>query len=334
MSSLFSWLFSSNTASPTTAYAQYMHNTGSLENTAVNTNVPAGTPFTIDVPLIESSPDIIHVISGAGGSLFNLKKAGIYVVDYETSLSSNGAIALYKGTTPNNLVMDTNTVVGSGIGSTWIHGRALVQVTDHALVVGVSPATGTATVAAINGASNNFMIRCTIRYFATSTNTAYAEYQHTTNIGLTSMFPSGQNVNVSVGQSFTIDVPVFESSSDTIHAITGNSGTLFNLKKTGTYMIDYETSLTTANTIGLYIGTSPNSLTLDTNTVAASSHSTTWIHGRANVQVTNQALVVAVCPVSATATVAPAGIAPVLMSDKVNTVANESIIRCTIVKTA
>jgi len=51
-------------------------------------------------------------------------------------------------------------------------------------------------------------------------------------------------------------------------------------------MLDYEMSLTSAGSIGIYTSTSSiGPFAQDTNTVAGSTNATTWIHGRAIVQV-------------------------------------------------
>lgn len=132
----------------------------------------------------------------------------------------------------------------------------------------------------------------------------YAEYNSTSNINSTL---------ISVGTPFTIDNQVHNSIPTDIVASyqtvntppTPSTGSLFTLSS-GVYVIDYETSLTTTGTIGIYTGASSASLVLDPNTEAAASIGVTfpnnptigtWIHGR-SIQVINpgSSKVIAVCP--------------------------------------
>jgi hypothetical protein len=137
--------------------AEYMHNAAD----SLNTGITPGNPFTIDVPIFVNDKSVVHIISTLGGTVFNLKKTGIYLFDYETSLEDPGAIGLYIGTALDNMTLDQFTVAGSTTALTWIHGRALVQVTDHAKVVAVSPVSGPATVCDAGGTGLR-MIRVTI----------------------------------------------------------------------------------------------------------------------------------------------------------------------------
>lgn len=114
------------------------------------------------------------------------------------------------------------------------------------------------------------------------------------------------NDSVPPGTAFTIDTQVFNSVPTAVVASLGDGGTVFTLT-TGTYTLDYEMSLESAGSIGLYTGPNAGALTLDPNTVVGSSTSTTWIHGKALVVVPSTPLVVAVSSVVGTASVSSAG---------------------------
>jgi hypothetical protein len=85
---------------------------------------------------------------------------GVYVIDYETSLTSAGSIAIYSGPTIGTISIDTNTISGSTTATTWIHGRAIINVITP-LVFGISSVVGAAAVTTA-GTSSLHMIRLTI----------------------------------------------------------------------------------------------------------------------------------------------------------------------------
>jgi len=124
----------------------------------------------------------------------------------------------------------------------------------------------------------------------------YAEYIHITQT---------PNNSVPPGVAFTIDTEVFNSMPTQLVASAGAGGTVFTLAP-GIYVIDYETSLASAGSIGIYTGALPTSLSLDTSTVSGSSTATTWIHGR-GIELVLTSLVFAISPVVGTADVTTAG---------------------------
>jgi hypothetical protein len=124
-----------------------------------NDSVPPGTAFTIDTEVYNSIPAIIVSSSGAGGTVFTLS-AGTYIIDYETSLTAAGSLAIYKGPGSGSLAIDNNTVSGSTTGTTWIHGRA-IELVNTSLVFAISSVVGSAAVTTA-GTASTFMIRLTI----------------------------------------------------------------------------------------------------------------------------------------------------------------------------
>jgi len=116
------------------------------------------------------------------------------------------------------------------------------------------------------------------------------------------------NNSVPPGTAFTIDTQVANSIPLVIAASAGAGGTVFTLSGIGTYVVDYEMSLGSAGSVGIYTGPTSGSLSLDTNTVAGSTTATTWIHGRAFVVVPSSTPVVfAISSVVGTAAVVTAG---------------------------
>jgi hypothetical protein len=124
-----------------------------------NDSVPPGTAFTIDSEIYNSIPALVIASPGAGGTVFTLL-LGTYIIDYETSLTTAGSMALYIGPDSGSLAIDTNTVSGSTTATSWIHGRAILDV-PVSLVIAVSSVVGTANVTTA-GTASLFMIRLTI----------------------------------------------------------------------------------------------------------------------------------------------------------------------------
>jgi hypothetical protein len=125
-----------------------------------NDSVAPGAAFTIDTQVFNNIPGNIVASAGAGGTIFTLT-AGTYVFDYEMSLGAAGSVAIYTGPTAGSLAIDNNTISGSSTGTTWIHGRAFVNVSTT-LVLAISSVVGTAAVVTAGTAAGCFMIRLTI----------------------------------------------------------------------------------------------------------------------------------------------------------------------------
>jgi hypothetical protein len=128
-------------------------------------------------------------------------------------------------------------------------------------------------------------------------------------IGAAQFIRNVQSPNNSVppGTAFTIDTQVFNNIPGAIAASSGSGGTVFTLTA-GLYVLDYEMSLASAGSVGLYTGSTASSLALDTTTIAGSSTATTWIHGRALLPVASTT-VFAVSSVVGTASVVNTGTA-------------------------
>ena len=135
-------------------YAEYIHTTETPNN-----SISPGTAFTIYTEVYNSIPSTIVASPGAGGTIFTLAR-GTYIIDYETSLSAAGSLAIYTGPTASALTIDTNTISGSFRSNTWIHGRAIETVL-YSLVIAISSVDGDADVATA-GNSTSYMIRIII----------------------------------------------------------------------------------------------------------------------------------------------------------------------------
>ena len=135
-------------------YAEYIHTTQTPNN-----SISPGTAFTIYTEVYNSIPSTIVASPGAGGTVFTLGN-GTYIIDYETSLSAAGSLAIYTGPTASALTIDTNTISGSFRSNTWIHGRA-IETVSSSLVIAISSVDGDAQVATA-GNSTSYMIRIVI----------------------------------------------------------------------------------------------------------------------------------------------------------------------------
>ena len=154
-------------AGTSVGYAEYVFNSTTQ---APNNSVPPYdgvsnfTAFTIPTQVYNSIPGSISALTIAPGSstqgTFFTLQAGTYVIDYETTLTSNGSMAVYVGTSNLLLAVDTNTISGSTTGTTWIHGRNIQEVSTF-LVFAVSPTVAPGAVP-FAGNSTQYIIRLTI----------------------------------------------------------------------------------------------------------------------------------------------------------------------------
>lgn len=108
-------------------YAEYVQYTQ-----APNNSVASGLAFEL---LTDNALGVFNTagITTAGaptqGTAFFLLP-GFYMVDYETSTSSVGPLAISQGLTnvlPSDYTADINTKAGSTTATTWIHGRGIVE---------------------------------------------------------------------------------------------------------------------------------------------------------------------------------------------------------------
>lgn len=110
------------------------------------------------------------------------------------------------------------------------------------------------------------------------------------------------------GIGFSFANSIFNNAG--IVQTANTQGQYFVLPAPGVYKVEYEMSLGSAGSVGLYLGAGPTSagVALDTNTVAGSTTATTWIHGGGIVDASINPVVV-VGSVVGTAAVVTAGTA-------------------------
>jgi len=129
----------------------------------------------------------------------------------------------------------------------------------------------------------------------------------TSSIGVAEFVRTIQSPNNSIPPAtmFTIDTTVINTDPSAIVLSAGAGGSVFTLSA-GLYSFDYEMSLTSASSVGVYVGPTAGSLALDTNSVSGSSTGTTWIHGRHHLNVSTT-LVAGISSVVGTAAIATTG---------------------------
>jgi len=90
-----------------------------------------------------------------------LLASGVYNIDYETSFTASASMAVWYGLTTSTMAMDTNTITGSTVAATWLHGRTCVILSVPTYVqIGQGNAVNVATVIA-DGPSGPLLIRVT-----------------------------------------------------------------------------------------------------------------------------------------------------------------------------
>ena len=121
-----------------------------------------------------------------------------------------------------------------------------------------------------------------------------------------------QPATVAPGTAFTIDNLVLNTVPTAIVASAGEGGTVFTLSP-GLYTLDYEMSLEGKAAIAVYKGPAVGSLAVDNDSIAGSTTSTTWVHGRHFELVGPDPLVIMISSVGATPAVPVAGSSDVYM---------------------
>ena len=142
--------------------AEFIRIIQSPNNSVPPYTITAPSAFTIDTQVFNTVPASIVASTTGAGTYFTLNTAGVYVLDYEMSLGAAGSVAIYKGPSSGSLAIDTNTIAGSSTATTWIHGRAFVEVGAIPVVAAISSVVGTAAVVTAGTAAGFYMIRLTI----------------------------------------------------------------------------------------------------------------------------------------------------------------------------
>lgn len=144
----------------TLAYAEYVqHSQVSNASIAVGSAIeyltenPAGVYNTAGITTLTGP--------GAQGTAF-LLPLGTYMIDFENSAVSASSQAIYQGATNLILAINTETIAGSTTGTTWVHGRAVIQSTVGNQWIIISPTTSTLVIPTAGDAAGQFIARLTI----------------------------------------------------------------------------------------------------------------------------------------------------------------------------
>ena len=146
-------------ASSVMGYAEYVQSTQ-----APNNSVPPGNAISY---LVDNPSGVFNTIGittttgpSAQGTAFNLP-IGIYVVDFENSNTAAASQAIYQGTSNTLLTVNNNTIAGATTGTSWIHGRSIIQSTNGNQWIIVSPVVGTLDIPTAGTAAGEYIARIT-----------------------------------------------------------------------------------------------------------------------------------------------------------------------------
>ena len=308
---------------------------------------PTIAPGAVDKTKISSSgaaSGSVLSADGSGGAFWSPVNLLIQAGTITTAMLAPGATATnFSG----NLVGDvTGTQGATAIAASTVTGKALTGFSSGAGAINASDT----LLSAINKLDGNVALKAPLASPTFTGNVGIGATSATSKLAVAGViestsggikFPDGTtqttaatgtgaaqfvrsiqapNNSVPPGTAFTIDTQVINSVPAAIVASAGSGGTVYTLS-TGVYVLDYEMSLGSAGSVGLYTGPTAGTLALDTNSIAGSSTATTWIHGRAMVVVGGAPVVVAVSSVVGTASVVTAG-----------TAAGSFLIRLTVLK--
>lgn len=111
-------------------------------NTALfpgNNNRDSGDPFRFRSPAVYNSlpTDITDMINNAG-TIFSLS-TGTYELVYGTSLTSQGSLCIYNGSSVGSMSPMLESMVGSKVPNSWIHGNYIVQCNSVPCYIKLAP---------------------------------------------------------------------------------------------------------------------------------------------------------------------------------------------------
>lgn len=315
-------------------------------NSVTNPTIAPGAVDNTKISSTGISSGFVLSANGSGGTIWSQMSALIQAGSITTVMLAPGTTATnFSG----NLVGDvTGTQGATAIAASTVTGKALTGFSSGAGAINASDS----LLTAINKLDGNVALKAPLASPTFTGNVGIGATSATSKLVVAGViestsggikFPDGTtqttaatgtgtgaaqfvrsiqapNNSVPPGTAFTIDTQVINSVPAAIVASAGSGGTVYTLS-TGVYVLDYEMSLGSAGSVGLYTGPTAGTLALDTNTIAGSSTATTWIHGRAMVVVGGSPVVVAVSSVVGTASVVTAG-----------TAAGSFLIRLTVLK--
>lgn len=127
-------------------------------STTANLNVPTGNAFTTEETTQNAIPNAVELRTapasvGGVGSMIVIKELGTYTFDFETCLTTAGAIQLFVSPDLVNFFPIDPGIAGSLVGGTWIHGTVGGQIPQVPWGLCVCPVAGPLSVQPIGGQS-------------------------------------------------------------------------------------------------------------------------------------------------------------------------------------
>jgi len=128
-----------------------------------NNSVASGLAFELltDNPLgVYNTAGITTGAAPTQGTEFFLP-IGVYIVDFETSMSSIGPIAISTSLfTGGPYTVDINSKAGSTTATTWVHGRSIINATSATFAI-IGPTDSVVAAVAPTGGSPEYIVRVT-----------------------------------------------------------------------------------------------------------------------------------------------------------------------------
>lgn len=142
------------------AFAEFVQHSASTNGT-----VPPGTAIEYLTDHPTGVFDTIGIATttgpGAVGTEF-LLPIGFYMVDYENGNTAAVSQAIYTSVTTQTEVIDIDTAAGAATGTTWIHGRGIIDASASPIFFFVSAATGVLSIPNSSAGNGDFLARLTI----------------------------------------------------------------------------------------------------------------------------------------------------------------------------
>jgi hypothetical protein len=147
------------TTGPTGAfpgYAEFVQNTQ-----GTNSSIAPGNSISYSTTVFDAIGIVTTIGPGSGQGTEFLLPIGTYVLDFESGATSASSLAIYTSASASGpFTIDNNTIAGCSTGTTWIHGRAMVQAASPTYFI-VSSVVGTLAIPTA-GTATSYIARLTI----------------------------------------------------------------------------------------------------------------------------------------------------------------------------
>lgn len=128
-------IFSTQAFSTVLGSAQYVN----TDLNPGNNNRANGQPIRFRIlPTYNDIPLDIATFINSAGTIFNLSK-GTYELVYGTSLTSAGSLCIYNGSSTGSMSPLLESMIGSTVANTWIHGNYFFQCNSLPCLMKLSP---------------------------------------------------------------------------------------------------------------------------------------------------------------------------------------------------